>query len=101
MPNERPKGHKFMVPTRDGTASFVIPFDQMKVCPCGSELFNLYYRVGFIKPGDADAVGVQPACIRVEVCVCAKCGREILATDETIASRKAKAQVGADLLEGQ
>lgn len=68
--------HEFILPNgRGGAMKLTIPDSEMKVCPCGCDLFRVLNKVAWIKPqGILDA---KPACMRVEVFVCDKCGSEI------------------------
>jgi len=86
-------GYQFRFQTERGPVSFTVPAEGMKQCPCGCDLFRSVFRIAFARP--AGAVGVEPACLRVEVYLCDKCGREILATDQTRAEAAAKNGKGA------
>lgn len=81
--------YKFSFNTPSGAVSFKVPHEGMKVCPCGCDLFEMAYRVGYVKP--ANAIGVEPTCVRVEVLLCRKCAREVGPADPTIADLKARA----------
>ncbi len=84
-PQDKPVAKKqqvynFTIDTPAGRGNVSIPHDQVKVCPCGSDLFRLLYRVIYVKP--PGAVGVEPQQLIVQVFVCDSCNREVSPNDK-------------------
>jgi len=67
--------HEFRIPTNGGVQVLKVPDDQMRCCPCGSDLFDLRRKVTYAKP--TNVIGALPICFQVEVFVCSKC-QEVL-----------------------
>ena len=67
--------HEFIIATPQGPARMTVPDEEMKVCPCGCDLFRLLNKVAYVKP--SGVIGAKPMCLRVEVYVCNKCGTAI------------------------
>ena len=67
--------HEFIIPTPQGAMKLTVADEEMKVCPCGHDLFRALYRVAWIKP--PNILNAKPVCMQATVYVCDKCGNEI------------------------
>lgn len=79
--------YKFPIQTPQGPAIMSIPAEDMKQCPCGSDLFKQLHRVTWVRP--TDQIGAEPVRFVVNVFLCAKCDREIGPDDKSVRAAKA------------
>jgi hypothetical protein len=77
------KVYEFVIQTPQGGIKLNVPHSGMKQCPCGSILFKVSHHIAFVLP--RGILNAQPIALKVEVNICEKCGREIVADDKTIA----------------
>lgn len=80
--------HEFIIQTPQGAAKLSVPGEEMKVCPCGCDLFRMSSRITWIKP--QGVLGAKPLCLRVEVFLCEQCGKEV--TPDTHSKRQVAVQ---------
>lgn len=79
------KVHEFHVPSPHGMQTARVAHSQMKRCPCGCDLFDLYYHIGFAKPPQ---LGAPVLTMRVEVFVCAECGVRLEGSHPMVGDKK-------------
>lgn len=83
----QPKVYQFPVQTPQGPGTINVPAEEMRVCPCGCDLFRALHRVTWITP---NAFPRPPAIqLVVNVYVCEKCGHEL--NEKDLTHREAKA----------
>ena len=69
-------GYNFKIPAGNGQILDInFPEEDLRQCPCGSDLFDLVYKVGFMKP--AMILNGPVVTCRVEIYLCHKCGYEL------------------------
>ena len=88
--------HDFFIQTPQGVAKLTVPDEEMKICACGCDLFDMAYRVGWFKP--ANILNAPAQCMRVEVYVCRSCGAQ--AGPETANKKDAKSNGKGRLIHG-
>ncbi len=87
---EKEKVHNFQFPTPDGIAVVNVSHGKMKCCPCGCDRFDMKYHVTWGKP---PMLGSSPMCLRVEIYVCAVCGKELLPTHPSVEQMKMRTAI--------
>lgn len=71
------KHYSFPINTPHGPATINIPLEEFRQCKCGSGLFDVRYRIAWVKP--AGVIGAQPVCFKAEIYLCSACGNELTA----------------------
>jgi len=90
---EKPNGqvgeertHTFTVQTQFGPAQTKVPHSQMKRCPCGCDRFAMQHHIGLGKP--QGQIGGKPTMLKVDLLVCAECGKLFEATHPMVGDPK-------------
>lgn len=78
--------YNFQIQTPNGVAQINVPLDDFKQCQCGSTLFEVRYRVAWVRPHGL--IGAPPICFKAEIYLCSSCGNEIGPDEKTVRDSK-------------
>ena len=78
--------------TPQGPLQAMIPEDGLRVCPCGSKLFHLLYKVSWAK--NQEIVGSPAVAVVAQALACVDCNREPDIDDKCVADVEAEKVAG-------